>query len=199
MENKNLNCIICNKLLEETQLFFCSLKCKNTYYGAKNNNKETTLKCLVCGNILKGNQRMYCSNDCRWRKHSQIKRKKDYYKKWQREYQKRSKWKNYHKSYQKKYLPKMRDYFRYCLGNKCYFCDFNEVLDFHHIEERNGRKENICSIKRIEGGNIILLCPNHHALVHRGKIKFNKQQMREKVKEILKENKSKIQAGKIRV
>lgn len=199
MENKTLKCVVCNNILKETQLFFCNSKCKDSYYNSKKLNKENNLKCLVCGKVLVGNQRMYCSNNCRWRKSSQIKKKKDYYKKWNREYQRRDKWKKYHKDYQKRYLPKMRDYFRYCLGNKCYFCNFNEVLDFHHIKERNGKKDNIFSIKKIESGNIILLCPNHHALIHRKKIKFDKKEMIKKVKEILKLNKSKLQVGKIKV
>lgn len=49
--------------------------------------------------------------------------------------------------------------------NKCAICGFKEVLDIHHI---NGRKSKIW-IRPME--EYIVLCPNHHTMFHRGKIK----------------------------
>ena len=48
----------------------------------------------------------------------------------------------------------------------CGLCGFDGVVDVHHIEgvdKKEGR-----SLKDID--NLIVLCPNHHAMYHRGKI-----------------------------
>jgi len=41
------------------------------------------------------------------------------------------------------------------LGGHCANCGFNDVLDVHHIDIKN------------DENNVILLCPNCHALIHR--------------------------------
>jgi hypothetical protein len=50
-------------------------------------------------------------------------------------------------------------------GGKCAVCGFDEVIEIHHIIP-----------KYIGGGddpnNLIVLCPNHHALVHSGQLKI---------------------------
>jgi 5-methylcytosine-specific restriction endonuclease McrA len=48
-------------------------------------------------------------------------------------------------------------------GNKCKICGFSAALEVHHITPKS------------EGGthkqeNLITLCPNHHAMVHKGLI-----------------------------
>lgn len=43
---------------------------------------------------------------------------------------------------------------------KCSVCEFDIVLDAHHIDE-DPQNNNI--------NNLIVLCPNHHAMIHRGK------------------------------
>ena len=50
-------------------------------------------------------------------------------------------------------------------GGKCYVCGFDEVVEVHHI------------IPKAVGGNdvienLILLCPNHHALADRGALEI---------------------------
>ena len=50
-------------------------------------------------------------------------------------------------------------------GGKCAVCGFNEIVEIHHI------------IAKYIGGtdepeNLIVLCPNHHALVHSGQLKI---------------------------
>ena len=46
------------------------------------------------------------------------------------------------------------------LNNQCYFCEFNKVIEKHHIiPVRLGGKK----LKN----NILNLCPNHHYLIHR--------------------------------
>lgn len=50
-------------------------------------------------------------------------------------------------------------------GGKCYVCGFDEVVEVHHI------------VPRAIGGkdhpeNLVLLCPNHHALADRGMIQI---------------------------
>jgi 5-methylcytosine-specific restriction endonuclease McrA len=56
-----------------------------------------------------------------------------------------------------KRLARIRD------GHCCRFCDFRLALHVHHIIPRSKRGTN-------ELGNLITLCPNHHAMVHRGMI-----------------------------
>lgn len=41
---------------------------------------------------------------------------------------------------------------------KCVVCGYNEVIDVHHIDEN--RQNN-------DPRNLVILCPNHHALLHR--------------------------------
>ncbi len=94
-----------------------------------------------------------------------------------------------------------RDFLRKCLGGKCFICGFEDIVQFHHINERNGVRDNICSTKQIESGNVILLCPNHHFLVHdkeKNKLYLDKQKMIEKAKSILSKNKLKLKVGKIK-
>ena len=47
--------------------------------------------------------------------------------------------------------------------NSCAYCGFNEFVEVHHIKPRKGGG-------RDEPNNLILLCPNHHRLVHKGVI-----------------------------
>lgn len=45
-------------------------------------------------------------------------------------------------------------------NNSCYFCDFSDVVEKHHvIQVVNGGK----NLKN----NILTLCPNHHYMIHR--------------------------------
>lgn len=57
---------------------------------------------------------------------------------------------------------------------KCVVCGFDEVIEVHHI------------IPRYLGGtedpeNLVLLCPNHHALVDRGMLFINRIELKEGV------------------
>lgn len=61
-------------------------------------------------------------------------------------------------------------------GGKCAICGFDEVIEVHHIVPR-----------RIGGtdelDNLIVLCPNHHALADRGMIVINK--LRERIDTVI--------------
>jgi len=46
-------------------------------------------------------------------------------------------------------------------NKKCEICGFKETVDKHHVDKN--RKNNI-------RGNIVVLCPNHHAMIHRLKM-----------------------------
>jgi len=47
--------------------------------------------------------------------------------------------------------------------NMCRFCTFNLCLEVHHIRARAGGGSDAIN-------NLITLCPNHHAMAHRGLI-----------------------------
>lgn len=48
-------------------------------------------------------------------------------------------------------------------GGKCYVCSFNEIVEVHHIIPRSLGGKDLLE-------NLILLCPNHHALADRGQL-----------------------------
>ena len=79
--------------------------------------------------------------------------------------------KNYEKYKQFKTSDKRRRVVRE-LGHKCVVCGFSEVINVHHIvparKYPNGKRKKDFALKRID--EYIVLCPNHHALVHMGKI-----------------------------
>ena len=52
--------------------------------------------------------------------------------------------------------------------DKCYFCGYDKVLSEHHIIRK-------CDGGTNEKNNIIIICPNCHALIHRKKyfVKFS--------------------------
>ena len=63
----------------------------------------------------------------------------------------------------KRYLlqPTQEDYNEMRRRNKkCYFCDYDRVLDVHHILEKSKGGRN-------NKKNLIVICPNCHALIHR--------------------------------
>ncbi len=50
-------------------------------------------------------------------------------------------------------------------GHQCYVCGFDEVTEVHHIIPRSAGGTNSMD-------NLVLLCPNHHALADRGMIEI---------------------------
>ncbi len=52
-------------------------------------------------------------------------------------------------------------------NNKCKICDFDHIVHVHHITPK--KEGGIHSF-----GNLITLCPNHHAMVHAGLIERSK-------------------------
>jgi len=60
------------------------------------------------------------------------------------------------------------------LGNRCKVCGFNRTLEVHHINERKGiRKDGAQNyLNQISKGEpLVLLCPNHHVLLHKRLLK----------------------------
>ena len=57
------------------------------------------------------------------------------------------------------------------LPKKCYICGFKEVLDIHHIKysknriQRGKRRGDDLAMCRLK--DYLVLCPNHHAMIHR--------------------------------
>ena len=43
------------------------------------------------------------------------------------------------------------------ITNKCEICNFDKVVDLHHLDENN---------KNNSRDNLIGLCPNHHKMLH---------------------------------
>jgi len=49
---------------------------------------------------------------------------------------------------------------------KCQICGFDDVIEIHHVvSPKKGGDENF--------DNLVILCPNHHALLHAGLLKIN--------------------------
>lgn len=51
-------------------------------------------------------------------------------------------------------------------GFKCEVCSFDDVIEVHHIISKKAGGTD-------EHSNLILLCPNHHALIHAGLLYLN--------------------------
>jgi len=123
------------------------------------------------------------------------KRKSEYNRKWREKnpnYHKE--WNEFHKNRKEKYNRKWReknidynkDYYKNPktrdkrarlireLGNKCQICGFSEVVNVHHIvpvkKTSTGKRKKDFALKR--ANEYAILCPNHHALVHLGKVKL---------------------------
>jgi hypothetical protein len=54
------------------------------------------------------------------------------------------------------------------LGNKCFICDFEKIVEIHSLDNKKESKTKILrSHGRKDMTDYILLCPNHHLMVHR--------------------------------
>jgi hypothetical protein len=99
-------------------------------------------KCKHCGNIIikKKKTQKFCSDECS-RKY----------------YQKRST--NYTKS--------IENNIKNILGNECVICDFKSIVEIHCLD---GKKEStgkiLKSYNKKDLHGYVLLCPNHHQMVH---------------------------------
>lgn len=51
-------------------------------------------------------------------------------------------------------------------GVKCEVCNFDDVIEVHHLVSKKAGGSD-------EVNNLIILCPNHHSLLHHGLLKFN--------------------------
>lgn len=57
-------------------------------------------------------------------------------------------------------------YLHIMFGEKCFVCGFDEIVEVHHIlPKHKGGTDDI--------ENLVLLCPNHHALADRGMLSIN--------------------------
>ena len=152
MRNPNTKCSICGKpiykrpseITANKSGVFCSQEC----YGIS---CRKEIPCVICEKpILASLNKKTCSKEClnqfnqdTNRKHSLGKRKIIK-----------------HAGYSSR---SFRKYFLEKKGGKCSLCDYSikEILNIHHIIERkNGGSD--------EEENLILLCPNCHAEIHKG-------------------------------
>jgi len=73
--------------------------------------------------------------------------------------------KNYEKTDEKKVIKiKLSGRYGYLQGKfngKCVVCGFDEIVEVHHILQR-------CNGGTDDEENLVLLCPNHHALADKG-------------------------------
>jgi hypothetical protein len=59
------------------------------------------------------------------------------------------------------------------LGNKCHVCDFDAIVEIHCLDNRKESNSKILkTFNKKDMNNYVLLCPNHHLMVHKklGKI-----------------------------
>lgn len=152
MKEPNTQCSICDKPIykkpHEIKTNKSGVFCSQDCFG-KSRRKEKP--CVVCGKlILSSLCKKTCSRECLDtfnkdpdRKHSKGKRKVVK-----------------HAGYSSR---SFRKYFLEKKNGKCSLCDYSvkEVLNIHHIIERkNGGSD--------DEENLILLCPNCHAEIHKG-------------------------------
>jgi len=147
---------VCNK--------YCCDNCSHhyrRYEDDKRRNTERKLreskrkKCGYCGNrfYMKQTNQRCCSRVCYER----------YYEKFKRDgakarfRAKRYYWQHRNERLAKQYNITIDQYKE--LTRKCYFCEFDEIVDCHHIIPLKQGGEN-------KLGNYIGLCPNHHKLLH---------------------------------
>lgn len=162
-----LNCEWCEKEYIKKKINpnqkFCCGRCRERAKRYRKLNIRTELnlkerrrkKCAYCKkefSIRQLNQRC-CNSVCYERYYDRNIRSG----KKARERSRKSYWKNRDKKLAKRYNITAEQYRD--LTKKCYFCEFTEIVDCHHIVpfSRGGKHEL---------SNYIGLCPNHHKLIH---------------------------------
>ncbi len=100
-------------------------------------------KCLQCGKTLikkKRNQK-FCSDECL---------------------------RKYYAKKSTKYTKTIDNKIKSTLDNKCFVCDFESIIEIHSLD--NKKESNSKILKAFNHRNLhdfILLCPNHHQMIHR--------------------------------
>ena len=177
---KKLHCVLCSKELTGRKRKFCSPECDKKHHYSKfkqvyleriktwqENNLDRTReikresarrlndyykpnKCDRCGEyILRGddrNKRKNCKGCMKLLNNERSKKE------------------------QKKYSKTKREFLEDILGDKCIICGFDRSVEFHHINENHGRLKGNISLyykQLAEGEPLVLLCPNHHVLLHK--------------------------------
>jgi len=129
------------------QALFCSRACSGYHNNTKRKNLDLT--CAICGGSFKSkcSHAKYCSTSCR--RHMYVSRaKKD---------RDRGKYR-YHLS------KKIRDKYG---ALSCFICGWQEsTCDVHHIVPRSKGGTD-------EDSNMTVVCPNHHRMIHQGKVNVN--------------------------
>jgi len=100
-------------------------------------------KCLNCGKILikKKKTQKFCSQKCSVAYYSRKSSK-------------------YSKLTEKKIIE--------LLGGSCFVCDFDKIVEIHSLDNKKESKTKILKAhNRRDLNDYILLCPNHHLMVHR--------------------------------
>jgi hypothetical protein len=100
-------------------------------------------KCLNCGNILikKKKTQKFCSDKCA------------------REYYQRK---------ATKYTRSIEKNIKSILDNKCFVCEFETITEIHCLDNKTESNNKILkAYNKKEMHNYVLLCPNHHLMVHR--------------------------------
>lgn len=65
-------------------------------------------------------------------------------------------------------------------GNKCEICEYDATVDLHHIHERRNGGDHAIS-------NLMIICPNCHALITRKLVKINSRNEIEQLKKDISE------------
>ena len=154
MRKPNTKCSVCGKLvyrrpfqIKSTKNICCSRSCLTSVQRTR---KETT--CQYCGIKFfpkhSGKEAKTCSRTCSNKNRRGIK------------FDKKS------QNNSKRRLNLLKEKFNFC---NCMVegCDYNKTYDIHRLVEGKNKG-------KYEIGNMFAICPNHHAEVHRGLIKFSK-------------------------
>lgn len=173
-----VNCIVCGELLDGKKRKFCSPECDKKHHyqthkemylkrisewqkrnkerrkgisrewGRRNSKYYKPNKCILCGNdIIRENnyrKKEYCVG-CR-----------------------KNLLKNRAKNRSRAYQETIREVVIKTLGEKCVICDFDRIVEVHHINEKNNERGDWKSyLEEIKKGELlVLLCPTHHRLFH---------------------------------
>jgi hypothetical protein len=99
-------------------------------------------KCKHCGNMLikKMKTQKFCSDECQ-KKHQQKKNTT--------------------------YTKNIEKNIKTILGNKCFLCDFDTIVEIHCLDGKTETTHKILqAYNKKNMHEYVLLCPNHHQMIH---------------------------------
>ncbi len=74
-----------------------------------------------------------------------------------------------------RYTPKIESKIKEILGSTCFVCNFEAITEIHALDGRDSNQKVLRAYNKKNLHEFILLCPNHHALIHQKYAKIFKK------------------------